>query len=205
MSKKPVIVFEGIEGSGKTFHLNNVSNYLKKKNIPFIKIREPGGNNNSEKIRKIILNSKSKLDPLTDLLLYLAARNENVSKIIRKNYKKKLILIDRFVDSTLAYQHYGMNLSLDLINHINKIILKSIKIDFTFLNIVNPKNLKERLSKRKNLNRYDKFNINFYKSVQHGYLKIYKKKPSKYMLVNSNLSIKTNKDLLIKKLEKIIK
>ena len=78
MSKKPVIVFEGIEGSGKSYHLSSVSNYLKKKNIDHIKIREPGGSLNAEKIRKLILNNKSNFNKNTDLLLYLAARSENI-------------------------------------------------------------------------------------------------------------------------------
>ena len=78
MSKKPVIVFEGIEGSGKSHHIANVSKYLKKKKIRFIQIREPGGNINSEKIRKLILSKKSNFNKVTDLLLYLAARSENI-------------------------------------------------------------------------------------------------------------------------------
>ena len=101
MSKKPIIVFEGIEGSGKTSHINVISNHLKKKNIDFIKIREPGGCKNSEKIRKLILNNKSQFNKVTDLLLYLASRSENIQDIIKKNYKKKIILIDRFIDSTI--------------------------------------------------------------------------------------------------------
>ena len=104
MYKKPIIVFEGIEGSGKTSHLNFVSKYLKKKDIKYLKIREPGGNKNSEKIRNLILDKKINFNRNTDLLLYLAARSENI-ELIKKNFKKKVILIDRFVDSTIAYQH----------------------------------------------------------------------------------------------------
>ncbi len=107
MSKKPIIVFEGIEGSGKSHHINKVSKYLDKKKINYIKIREPGGSLNSEKIRRLILNKKSNFNIYTDLLLYLAARSENIN-LIKKSYKKKIILIDRFTDSTIAYQHYGM-------------------------------------------------------------------------------------------------
>ena len=88
MSKKPVIVFEGIEGSGKSYHLNEVSKHLKKKKIDHIKIREPGGSQNSEKIRKLILNNKSSFNKETDLLLYLAARSENLL-LLKKYYKKK--------------------------------------------------------------------------------------------------------------------
>ena len=204
MSKKPIIVFEGIEGSGKTFHLNNIARYLKKKRISFIKIREPGGNYNSEKIRKLILNKKSNFNPTTDLLLYLAARNENINILIKKYFKKKVILIDRFVDSTIAYQHYGMGVNLNLIKNINKVILRGIKVDFTFLNYVSNKNMKKRLLKRKNLNRYDRFNMKFYQKVQSGYFKISKQNKTKYFLVNSNLSINENKKNILKKINKLI-
>ena len=88
MSKKPVIVFEGIEGSGKSHHINKISKYLDKKKITYIKIREPGGSLNSELIRRLILKKKSKFNKNTDLLLYLAARSENIN-LIRKSYKKK--------------------------------------------------------------------------------------------------------------------
>ena len=134
----------------------------------------------------------------------MAARSENVS-ILKKNYKKKIILLDRFVDSTIAYQHFGMGLSLKLINIINNDLLKSIKIDLTFLNLVSKSNLIKRLKDRKKLNRYDKFNFNFYDKVQKGFVKIAKKKPSKYYIVNSNLDINFNKELIIKKIQKIIK
>ena len=127
--KKPLIIFEGIEGTGKTTLINHVSRFLNKKKIDHIKIREPGGNKNSELIRKLILNKKNKFNSFTDLMLYFAARSENIEKIINKYYNKKIILIDRFTDSTLAYQHYGMKLDKLLINKINKMLLKRIKPD----------------------------------------------------------------------------
>ena len=144
MSKKPIIVFEGIEGSGKTHHIVNVSRFLKKKKIDFIKLREPGGNPNSEKIRKLILDKDCNFNRITDLLLYLAARSENI-QLLKKYYKKKIILIDRFIDSTIAYQHYGFGVDLKLINFINKYLLKNFKVDYTFLNTVNEKNMINRL------------------------------------------------------------
>ena len=100
MSNKPIIVFEGIEGSGKSHHISNVSKYLKKKKIDHIKIREPGGTTNAEIIRKLILSNKSNFNKDTDVLLYLAARNENIS-LLKKYFKKKVILIVRFIDSTI--------------------------------------------------------------------------------------------------------
>jgi len=107
MSKKPIIVFEGIEGSGKSHHISIVSKYLKRKKISHIKIREPGGSINSEKIRRLILNQKSNFNKNTDLLLYLAARSENIDKI-KKNYKKKIILLNKFNDFTISFQTFCM-------------------------------------------------------------------------------------------------
>ena len=204
MYKKPIIVFEGIEGSGKSLHINNVASYLKKKGKKFIKIREPGGNQNSEKIRKLILNNKSNFDKITDLLLYFAARNENIKNIIMKNKGKKIILIDRFVDSTFAYQHYGMGIDINFINKISNFLLKNIKVNFTFLNLVNEKNLKIRLKQRKKLNRYDKFKMSFYKKVQSGFIKIANQRKKKYLKVDSNIDIAINKEIIIKKINKLI-
>ena len=204
MSKKPIIVFEGIEGSGKSHHISMVSKYLNKKKISHIKIREPGGNPNSEKIRKLILNNKSNFNQNTDLLLYMASRSENID-IIKKSFNKKIILIDRFTDSTIAYQHFGMGVDINLIETLNKYLLKDIKIGFTFLNIVNQHNLKKRLKKRKSLNRYDKFNLSFYKKVQNGFLKLSKKQKNKYQLIDSNLEIKINEKVILSKVAKLIK
>ena len=203
MSKKLIIVFEGIEGSGKSHHIKNVAKCLKKNNKKFIQIREPGGSNNSEKIRKLILNNKSTFNKNTDLLLYLAARSENI-ELIKKNIGKKIILIDRFLDSTIAYQHYGMGVNLRFIENINNFLLKNIIVDFTFLNTVSLNNMKKRLARRKNLNRYDKFNNDYYDKVQKGFIKIFKKNHKKYMKIDSNLSIEHNEKIILKKIIDLI-
>jgi len=203
MSKKPIIVFEGIEGTGKSHHIKNVANHLKLKKIEFIQIREPGGSENSEKIRNLILHKKSTFNIETDLLLYLSARSENM-EIIRKNAGKKIILIDRFSDSTIAYQHYGMGINLKFIQNINNHILRNIKIDFTFLNTVSLANMKKRLRLRKKLNRYDKFDSKFYEKVQKGFIKILKKNPKKYIKINSNLNIDLNENIILDKINDLI-
>ena len=203
MSKKPIIVFEGIEGTGKSHHIKKVAIFLKKKNISFIKIREPGGSVNSEKIRKLILDNKSNFNKETDLLLYMSARSENI-EIIKKNKGKKIILIDRFSDSTIAYQYYGMGVNRKLIENINNHLLKDIKIDFTFLNTVNNYNMKKRLGQRKRLNRYDKFDTKFYNKVQNGFIKLSKSKPKKYIKINSNMNIKINEKIILDKIKSLI-
>ncbi len=203
MSKKPIIVFEGIEGSGKSYHINNVANFLKKKKINFVKIREPGGSQNSEKIRDLLMNKNSKFDKITDLMLYMAARNENYINTISRYKNKKIILIDRFIDSTIAYQHFGMGIDINFINLLNKKILKKTLVNFTFLHTVSINNLKLRLKKRKSLNRYDTFKDSFYRKVQKGFLSIAKKKRN-YLLINSNFPVNYNKNIVINKVKEII-
>ena len=203
MSKKPIIVFEGIEGTGKSHHIQKIAKYLKKNKKKFIQIREPGGSKNAEQIRKLILSNKSSFNQDTDLLLYMSARSENI-ELIKKNIGKKIILIDRFIDSTIAYQHYGMGVNLKIIKIINNYLLKNITIDFTFLNIVNKMNMKKRLMKRKNLNRYDRFNSSFYDRVQKGFIRIFKKNPKKYLKIDSNLEINHNEKIILNKIKDLI-
>ena len=204
MSKYPIIIFEGIEASGKTTNFNIAASYLKKRKKSFIKLREPGGSIFSEKIRKLILNKKLNLNNKTDLLLFYAGRSENFEKIIKRNYKKKIILIDRFTDSTIAYQHYGMKIDLKVIKMLNKFIIGNFNPNIVFLSTVNAKNLQKRLKNRSKLNRYDKFKLKFYNKVQNGYEKISSNK-NKYIKINSNTNtINEVKNIIVNKLEKII-
>ena len=204
MYKYPVIVFEGIEASGKSTNLNIVANYLKKKRKSFIKLREPGGNIFSEKIRKLLLNKKLRLNNKTDLMLFYASRSENYEKIIKKNYKKKIILIDRFTDSTIAYQHYGMKLDINIIRKINNYLIGKFKADLTFLSLVNKNNMKKRLRIRKKNNKYDKFKNSFYERVQKGFLKISNKNKSYVILDSNKNNLNQTKEILINKIKKII-
>ncbi len=124
--------------------------------------------------------------------------------MIKKNAGKKIILIDRFSDSTIAYQHYGMGVDLKFIQNINNYLLKNIKIDFTFLNTVNPSNMKKRLIERKKLNRYDKFDSKFYNKVQKGFLKLLKANPKEYIKIDSNVDVAVNENIILKKIKNLI-
>ena len=156
-----------------------------------MKLREPGGSKNSEKIRKLLMDKKTNFNKKTDLLLYLASRSENIAKLLQKNKRKKIVLLDRFIDSTIAYQHYAMGVDIKVIKYLNNFVLDKIKPDFTFLNIVNKKNLLKRLNKRIKINRYDMFNFKFYNKAQKGFLSIAKNK-NKYMIIDSNNDLNTN-------------
>jgi len=205
--KKPFfIVFEGVEGCGKSFQSKKLLNNLKKKRIPALLTREPGGTKSAELIRNLILkdyfnhDSKEKFDKYTDTLLYLAARNEHIKNKIDPALKKKSVVIcDRFTDSTLAYQVYGKNVNINFINNIHKFILGKIKPNLTFVLKVSTETSKKRLKKRKTKNRYDNFAQNFYSRAQNSFLKIAKNKKN-YFVLNSS----KNDSNLEKKIFKIV-
>ena len=204
--KKIFIVFEGIEGSGKSSHSLSLVKKLKSLKISSVYLREPGGSKEAECIRNFLLkNENKKFNSLTDTLLYLAARNENFLRKIKPFYKKKIIICDRFVDSTLAYQHYGLGVKRHFINFINKEIMGTIKPDYTFLMYLNVNKSILRISNRKIINRYDKFKKSFYKKVQNGFLKISNKNKSKYMIINSSNKFETNQTIIFNQVKKLIK
>ena len=203
MSKFPLIIFEGIECSGKSTQLNNVIIFLKKNKKKFIYLREPGGTKNSEKLRRLILHNKSNFNKFTDFLLYMASRSENIEKVIKKYYKKRIILIDRFIYSTLAYQHYGFGINKNLIDTLNNYLLTNVKPDHIFFHTVNNKNLMKRLQKRRIKNKYDKFNFKFYNKVQGGFKKIFKNKKN-VTLIDSDDQITNNKNIIINQLRRLL-
>jgi len=112
--------------------------------------------------------------------------------------------MDRFTDSTVAYQHFGMGIDKTLIDKINKMLLKNIKPKITILNTVSMKNLSKRLRLRKNTNRYDIFKLKFYQKVQKGFLKLSKNK-SNYLIIDSNKNLVNNKRQVLNKIIDIIK
>ena len=205
--KKPLFVtFEGIEGSGKSYQSKKLYKSIKKRKIPVILTREPGGTRGAEKIRKIILedyfylHTKIRFNKYTDTLLYLAARSEHIENKIKPAIsKKKIIICDRFIDSTLAYQVYGKGVSKALVDSVHKYILGSIRPDLTFILKVNISKALERLKKRKKKNRYDKFSKYFYIKAQKAFIKIAKKNKTRYFVLdNSKDSEETEKIILNK-------
>jgi dTMP kinase len=205
--KKPFfIVFEGIEGCGKSFQSNKLLKNLKKKKISSLLTREPGGTKSAELIRNLILkdyfnkDNKEKFDKYTDTLLYLAARNEHVKNKIKPSLQKKQVVIcDRFTDSTLAYQVFGKKVNINLINSVHKYILNGLKPNLTFILKVSSKTSRERLNMRRSTNRYDNFAQSFYTKAQKSFLKISKNKKNYYVLDSSN-----NDDSLEQKIFKIV-
>ena len=188
------IVFEGIEGSGKSYQSRKLYTAIKKIGLPVILTREPGGTKSAEKIREIILKDyfhpdfKEKFDKYTDTLLYLAARNEHIQNKIKPAIsKKKIVICDRFIDSTFAYQVYGKGVNKNFVDLVHKYILGKIKPDMTFILKVNMSKALQRLKKRATKkNRYDKFSKNFYIKAQKAFIKIAKKNKKKYYIFDNS-------------------
>ena len=196
------ITFEGIEGSGKSYQGKKLYRNLKKRKIPVIFTREPGGSSSAEKIRRLILTgSKNKFTKTTDTLLYLAARNEHIQKTLKPAIlRKKNIICDRFIDSTMAYQVYGKSVNKSLVNTVHKHILESIKPNLTVLLKVNIKKAFQRIKKRKFKNRYDKFDRDFYQKVQNAFIKIAKKNKRKYLIIDNSIDSNETEKIILKKI-----
>jgi len=210
--KKPLFVtFEGIEGSGKSYQSNKLYENVKKRRIPAILTREPGGTRSAEKIRKIILEdyfhqgSKVRFNKYTDTLLYLAARSEHITNKIKPAIsKRKIIICDRFIDSTLAYQVYGKGVNKTLVDTVHKYILGSIKPDLTFILKVKISKALERLKKRKKKNRYDKFSKNFYIKAQNAFIKIAKRNKKRYFVLNNSKDSKETEKIILNRFIKVL-
>ena len=193
MSKKGFfIVFEGIEGSGKSYQAKILYNKLKKLNKKVILTREPGGTKSAEIIRKIILkdyfekNKKIKFDKYTDTLLYLASRNEHVKDKIKPALKQgNIVICDRFIDSTYAYQVEGKKVQNDFIKKIHNQIIGNLRPNLTIVLKVQQKSFVRRLQKRKTRNRYDNFPVKFYLKAQRSFIKLSRNKKN-YVIFDSS-------------------
>tara|TARA_Y100000816_G_C26075904_1_gene566345 strand:+ start:593 stop:1237 length:645 start_codon:yes stop_codon:yes gene_type:complete len=198
------IVFEGIEGSGKSYQSKKLYNSIKQRKLSSILTREPGGTIGAERIRELILkdyfhkDKREKFHKYTDTLLYLAARNEHIqNKILDAKKKKRILICDRFIDSTYAYQVYGKKVEKKIIDDVHRYILKKIKPDLTFVLKVKISKAFSRIKKRKNKNRYDKFSKDFYNNAQKAFLKLAKKNKRKYHIFdNSNDNSEIEKKIL---------
>jgi len=205
--RKPFFVtFEGIEGSGKSYQCLKLYKNLKKNKIPVVLTREPGGTKSAEKIRELILkdyffsDSKEKFDKYTDTLLYLAARNEHiVNKIAPALLNKKVVICDRFIDSTTAYQVFGKGVNKKLIDNVHHKILRNIKPNLTFLLTVKAFKAFQRLKKRKAKNRYDKFSKKFYLRAQKAFIKTAIKNKNRFVVLDNSKDNNIVEKLILQK------
>lgn len=172
-NKGKFIVFEGGEGSGKSTQLTLLAKYLESKGVDVYKTKEPGGTGLGQQIRKYLLGTDTKIEPMTELMLYMADRSEHIA-VIKEQLKSGIwVLCDRFSWSTLAYQGYGCGHSLELINILNEAACQGLKPDWTILLDIDPKIGLSRKFQQCEINKFELENIEFHNRVRKGYQQIF--------------------------------
>jgi len=191
-TKGKFITFEGGEGSGKTTTLSRISAYFDRHSIPYMLTREPGGITIAEKIREVILDTKhTEMDARTEALLYAAARRQHLVEKVRPALDAgTLVLCDRFVDSSLAYQGYARGLGMDEVWSINQFAIDSLMPDVTFYLDIEPEVGLSRIaaSLDREVNRLDMENIDFHHKVREGYHIIAARNPERVVIINADQS-----------------
>lgn len=202
--KGKFITFEGSEGSGKSTQAKLLCDYLRKKKISVIALREPGSTAISEKIRKILLDPANKAMSVTcEMLLYMAARAQLVEEIIKPALNKgKFVICDRFLDATIAYQGFGGKIDIKIIQELGRIATKDIQPDLTFLLDINPKEGLKRAGKIKD--RIELRKLSFHQKVRRGYFKLAKKEPGRIKVIPVQRYRSKTQEIIRKYIDKLI-
>jgi dTMP kinase len=204
LSKGLFITFEGGEGTGKSTQAKILYDYFISNNVNTILTREPGGCDEAEEIRNLLVKgSIDKWDGLTEALMHNAARREHVMRVIKPALlKNKIVICDRFTDSTIAYQGIGQGVNKKFLTYIIKEVTENIIPNITFIFDMDIKNSLIRANKRDN-NRYEKFDINFHKKVRNYFLSL-KKIDKRYIIINASNSIESISKIILASVNKII-
>ncbi|MFH1096202.1 MAG: dTMP kinase [Candidatus Desantisbacteria bacterium] len=184
------ITFEGIECCGKSTQALLLTEYLKKKGYPVIHTREPGGTIIGESIRKILLDTQnSAMNNLTENLLYIASRVQHIHEVIQPALlSNKIVICDRFIDATLAYQGYARGIDIPLIHRLHELVIENISPDITILlDILSEQGYLRAINKR--LDRIEQENIEFHNKVRYGYLQIAQLEPDRVKIIDGSKGI----------------
>lgn len=186
MKKGLFISFEGSEGAGKGTILAKLKEFLEENNVDFISTREPGGTTVAEKIREIIVNED--IDGITEALLFASARRHHVENKIKPALKEgKLVLCDRFIDSSLVYQGCGRGLGMDKVWEINQFAIEGFLPDKTIYLDIDPQvGLKRIADNNRETNRLDSESLDFYNKNREGYLYLANKYPERFVVINAD-------------------
>lgn len=206
MRKGIFISIEGPDGSGKSTQIENIKDFFKEKNIDIVFTREPGGTPIGERIRDIILDVNCKeMCSMTEALLYAASRAQHVDEIIKPALEEgKVVICDRFVDSSLAYQGYGRGLG-DSVRVINEYAISGYMPDITFMMELDPEVGISRMIHRGKLDRLEEEKVSFHKKVFEGYLELEKKYPNRIVAIDASRSIEEIRNDIYSKLENVLR
>ncbi len=203
MKRGLFITFEGADGCGKTTQIKLFTEYLQKNGYEVILTREPGSKGLGENIRKILLDYDGEVSPVCESFLFLADRAQNVDIIVKKNIEKgKIVISDRHIDSTVAYQGYGRKLDLEQIKELNNIATSGLKPDLTFVFDIDIETSMQRVGKTKD--RMEASGKEFFERVQNGYLEIAKNEPNRVKVINANDTVENINKQVISLFEDLI-
>ena len=198
------ITLEGVDGAGKTSHIEFIKEYLTNLKFDFIMTREPGGTELGEKLREILLHDE--MTPKTETILMFAARNEHIEKVIRPGLTSGAIVIsDRFTDASYAYQSGGKGVEDEEIDVLKDLVQKNLQPDLTFLFDLPVEVSIKRLKKTRKLDKFEKEEKDFHENVRKKYLMIAKNNPKRFSVLNSEKSIDEIQSQIKIKLDELLK
>lgn len=185
------ITMEGPDGAGKSTQIQFLAEDLRKKGYDVVITREPGGCRISELIRDLVLNAEYKeMDPVTETLLYAASRSQHVSEVIQPALAQgKIVICDRFLDSSIAYQAYGRNLGIELVGCINQFAIRNTMPEITFFFLIDPEKSMNRKGEMEEMDRLEQAGFDFHQRVLNGYRELFRKNPDRIQLIDANESI----------------
>lgn len=182
------ITFEGIDGCGKTTQMNLLAEYLKSKGVEVVITREPGSKGIGEKIREILLNYDGEVSSNCESFLFLADRAQHIDMLVKPAIESgKIVLCDRHIDSTVAYQGYGRGLDLERIKMLNNLATSGLKPNLTFVFDIDVETALTRVGKSQD--RMESAGIEFFEKTRRGYLEIAKQEPDRVKVINSKDNI----------------
>ena len=200
------ITFEGIEGSGKTTHVDLLSDYLCEKGLRVVKTREPGGTPVGEALRSVLLKKDLQVLPLTELLVFLASRAQHVEEVIRPALEEgNVVLCDRFVDASYAYQGYGRGIDLGIIETLNRLVTKGVRPNLTILLDCPVDVGLGRKSADGNLDRFEKEELSFHQKIRNAYIELAEDDPKRFVVLNARKGLAKTQEVIREKVEKLLK